>query len=362
MKIPSDKLHYITIVVRDLAASAAKMARMYGIAKWDVVDNGPDHIADTVIHGFKTPYRFRTALGATQTDDGPVAFQLVQPIEGWSTYQQWLITRGEGVVGMAIAEIGQKEFKELTPWLAEQGVEIAQSHTLDGVVDRVQLDTRETLGGFYMELLVARDPNWREKMRVDETWDLSQEIPASGALLPVNAFRHFGVVVHDLMKVVTQWNRLFGYTNFRFMNWKNSPDSLVDPVYNGGPVEHEYFTSTPTIGHMLSFELIQPTFGPSHYKEDFLLPLGEGVHHLFTGTTTGRDAWNEIEQRMNKEDAPVCMGGGLGNDIATFYYLDTRRALPGYVTEFTFPGKNRPQPGAPSPFKPAMTLDLSEKA
>ena len=343
-------------------AAAAKMARMYGIARWDVVDNGPEHLSEAVIHGFKTPYRFRTARGGVDTPGGRVDFQLVQPLEGWSTYQEWLITRGEGVVGMAIAEIGQDEYAALAPWLSEQKVEVAQSNVLDGVVERVQLDTRKALGGFYMELLVARDPDWRTKLKIDETWDLSADVPAEGALLPISAFRHFGVVVHDLMKVVPEWNRLFGATEFRFMNWKNGPESLVDPVYNGAPVNHEYFTTTPTIGQLLSFELIQPTFGPSHYKEDVLIPLGEGVHHLFTGLVDGRATWDGIEARMRAEGAPVCMGGGLGDDLANFYYLDTRQVLPGYVTEFLHPGAKPAPPGTQSPFKPAMTVNLGERA
>jgi hypothetical protein len=366
MKIPSDRLHYMSVVVRDLRAAAEKMARVYGITDWQVVNNGPDHLTEQASYGFKTPSDFKTAVGSAQTPDGPLTFQLVQPGEGLSTYKTWLATRGEGVMAVCMAEIAPQQLAELIPWLKEQGIEIAQSYRVDGVVYHVQLDTREALGGFFTELLVAQDPAWREKLKIDERWDLAAFVPPGGPLMAPTTFRHFGVVVHDLMKVIQNWNRLFEATQFRVMNWRTAPDSLVEPFYNGvagsGPVNHEYFTSTPNIGHFLSFELIQPTFGPSHYKEDFLQPLGEGVHHLHTGTTTGEDAWREIEKRMAQAGAPLCMGGGLGEDIAHFYYVDTRKALPGYVTEYTHPGRNAPKPGQGSPFKPLMMLDLSEHA
>lgn len=367
MKIPSDRLHYMTVVVRDLRAAAEKMARVYGVTDWQVADNGPErHLTDQASYGFKTPSDFRTALGSAQTPDGPLTFQLVQPGEGLSTYKTWLVTRGEGVMGMCLAEITPDQLAELRPWLKTEGIEIAQSYRVDGVVDRVQLDTREALGGFFAELLVAQDPAWRDKLESDERWELKALVPPGGPLMPPTTFRHFGVVVRDLMKVIGNWNRLFQATQFRVMNWRTAPDSLVDPIYNGvagsGRVNHEYFTSTPNIGHFLSFELIQPTFGPSHYKEDFLQPLGEGVHHLHTGHLDGEETWNAVEQRMAQAGAPVCMGGGLGDDVAHFYYLDTRTALPGYVTEYTHPGRNAPGPGQPSPIKPLMMLDLSERA
>lgn len=50
MQIPADKLHHISLVVHDARASAAKLARMYGIAEWHVVgDSG--HLDETVVGG-----------------------------------------------------------------------------------------------------------------------------------------------------------------------------------------------------------------------------------------------------------------------------------------------------------------------
>lgn len=354
MKIPSDRLQYISIVVRDLRVAAAKMAKIYGITEWEVVHNSPEQLTEQVSHGFKANYDFSTAVGFAQTKDGPVNFLLVQPGDTFSTYMTWLITRGEGIMGLCLAEITPAEFDELKPWLGEQNVEIVQSHRIDGIVDHVQLDTRAQLGGFYTEILVAEDTAWRDKVKINERWDLSSEVPDSGPLMPIISLLHFGVVVRDLISVTKNWHRLFGCAQFDFWNWRVAPDSLVNPVYNSKPVDHEYFTSMPNIGDLLSFELIQPTFGPSHYKEDFLIPLGEGIHHVFTHMLETADEWPAIERRMAEEGAPVCMGGGLGDDIASFYYLDTRKVLPGFVTEFGLPGKKKPEG---NPFPPAMTAD-----
>lgn len=66
---------------------------------------------------------------------------------------------------------------------------------------------------------------------------------------------------------------------------------------------------------------------------------------------------------MSKIDFPVCMAGGLGDEIAAFYYLDTRVVLPGYVTEYVFPGGATARPPLEGfPFTPVMTLNPGDSA
>jgi hypothetical protein len=60
---------------------------------------------------------------------------------------------------------------------------------------------------------------------------------------------------------------------------------------------------------------------------------------------------------MDRAHVPMVMSGGILDGFLDFYYLDTREALGGYVTEFVVPGPRFTQGPPISPF--AMLADLS---
>ena len=75
-----------------------------------------------------------------------------------------------------------------------------------------------------------------------------------------------------------------GYEIGRILGVDNT---LAEPAADklGQPCNHGYFTGRADVGKNRSgvpfgFEVIQPTYGPSHYKEDFLQVLGPGIHHV----------------------------------------------------------------------------------
>lgn len=356
-KIPADELMHISVVVKDIKASAKKYARVYGIAEWKVVNHGKDRLSNTSTHGYQTAQEFATATGIARTDHGPVAFRLIEPRAGWTTYQEFLLTRGEGIHSVCTAIINPNRAAELKTWLAGEGVEVAQSYRLDQEVEHLHLDTRKTLGGFYLELLVT-DGEYRQP-DPDEVWNLQNEIPADGGLLPLGTFEmHFGVVVRDLMETTRNWSRLFGVTTWNYMNWHKGPGSLEEPFYLGKPVDHAYFTTLYNITPLLGFEIIQPTFGPSHYKEEFSDKFGEGIHHLNASLIADPTTWPDVEKRLQEYGAPVVMGGGVGGGFARFFYLDTREAL-GYVTEAITPDVNWGR--GPQGLQVALSADMSAR-
>lgn len=48
------------------------------------------------------------------------------------------------------------------------------------------------------------------------------------------------------------------------------------PARMPSPMSLSTAIDTPRLG----FEVIQPTFGPSHYKENYRNLVGEGMHHM----------------------------------------------------------------------------------
>lgn len=365
--IPLGTLRYVTVVVRDARISARNYAAFYGIDRWRVADLHPDRLSNATVRG-RVPappppldlagpvpipgaYGFRSAIGSTA--DGSLTFQLVQPTSGLSTFEEFLVTRGEGVHSLFATVMDRADFESLARALAAENVPIAQSYRVGGA-DYVYFDMGRRLAHFFVQVVVPRSDDWEAAFPVDDEWDFTAERAGAGDLAPAANARgitHFGVVVDNLSERLPSFARLFGQPVWRGMKWRTAPGSLEDPTYNGAPVDHEYFTGRADIGVNPSglpfgFEVIQPTFGPSHYKEDFLQVLGPGIHHVDVSVPMAN--WEQWERTIawlgDAFDAPTCMSGWLRNHTALFQYQDTRKRL-GYVTELVAP---RPAGAAPS--------------
>jgi hypothetical protein len=281
---------------------------------------------------------------------------LIEPLGGWTTYHEFLNTRGEGIHSICTAVVSTDAAAALAQWLASRDVGVAQSSRRDEGSEAWLFDTRAKLGGFYVEILAERVHDAAAHEPVDDVWDL-RALAGAAPLMHLDGIKHFGVVVPDLMSAVRGYADLFGITKYTFRNWRNAPGSLDDPTYLGHPVDHAYFTTMVTPAESVAFEVIQPTLGPTHYKEDFLQRIGPGIHHIHGGMLADAAAWNELQERMERNGVPMVMSGGILNRYIDFYYLDTRAALAGYVTEFVVPGINHANGRPNVPF--AMTADLS---
>jgi hypothetical protein len=381
-KIPVDTLYHVTVVAKDARALARNHAEFYGIDRWRVYRLTPDRLRDSTFRGRHRgklvdlglvgdttapgEYGFLCAVGSSE--NGGVTFEIVQPTTGLSTFEHFLATRGQGVHGLCVAEVAPVEFTSLRSWLATEGIGIAQSFSIDGVVESYYLDTRKALGGFYLQVNVPKSAAWREQMKVDEEWDFSNEItrsPAGAAPTKTQGIPHFGVVVEDTEEKVERFSYLFGQARWRGMHWRTAPGSLEDTTYNGKPVVHSYFTGRADIGKTplgvpFGFEIVQPTFGPSHYKEDFLQPLGPGIHHIdLTFPVKDWPEWEALNDWLaNRFAAPTCMSGWLRNKAALFQYQDTREKL-GYVVEIHAP---KPPDQPKKMWAPDYWYDFSDSA
>jgi catechol 2,3-dioxygenase-like lactoylglutathione lyase family enzyme len=89
MPIPAPAaLHHTCFLVRDLEATAQRLADSLGVAAFEVRTIVP---AWSRVHGKECPFTFRVALGMV----GGAAFELVTPHTGTSVYDEHLATHGE---------------------------------------------------------------------------------------------------------------------------------------------------------------------------------------------------------------------------------------------------------------------------
>jgi len=106
----------IAIVVKDLRKTMELYHRTLGWGPWHVFEFfGPPVLHDTVTRD--VPTSFTVHLASTQV--GPLAVELLQPVDGPSIFQEWLDRHGEGVHHIGGTKVGSdanalhNEFAEL---------------------------------------------------------------------------------------------------------------------------------------------------------------------------------------------------------------------------------------------------------
>ncbi len=99
---------------------------------------------------------------------------------------------------------------------------------------------------------------------------------------------------------------------------------LDSPQYRGKSVEHGYFTSQGMCENF-GFEIIETTYGDSHYNREFSDRRGPGIHHVYAWMAKDENEWVATIDTMTglggrrSAWAPPLRGGGA----AEFAYFDT---------------------------------------
>ncbi|MFV8382405.1 hypothetical protein [Corynebacterium hindlerae] len=341
-------LNRIGVVVYDLDATVKEYERIYGITKWEFADNAPTDGETNGRRNITTPGTWRSAVGSTvprEGEEGPggeparaLTFELIQPVSGESPFMEHLRTKREGICFIQVAAEGDG----IEEHFASLSVPCAYRATVGGE-QRSFYDTRERLGGFYVEMVTK----------------VQEPISDQGAPspLPTQGMYHFGVLVHDVLATLDDYRAIFGIQRFEMKTWETGFGRLDAPQYRGEKVDHGYFTAQGFAGDF-GFEIIQCNHGPSHYNREFFDIRGPGIHHIFSWMTKDDAQWQRVVDDMTAAGHPLCMGSTLRGEAAEFGYFDLFDALGGYLVE----GVVRRRPAAPEYQAPDWVIDFEEQA
>lgn len=83
----------VAVVVRDLDAAMERYWTQLGIGPWDVYTYGPHRMPTMTFRGSDQTYVMKLALAQV----GSTQYELIEPIDGPTTYQEFLEARGEGL-------------------------------------------------------------------------------------------------------------------------------------------------------------------------------------------------------------------------------------------------------------------------
>lgn len=319
--LTTTRLARIGVVVRDLDQAVERYETIFGISNWVFTEAVP---VNPVSYGRSlalTPGSWRSAIGSTQDlgeNNTPLTFELIQPSVGESPFNEFLLSKGEGICFLTVVADGDGDVSNHFACLAIRPVYSAE---IDGV-ERTFYDTRKDLGGFLVEMVTEANP-----------LALAAPSPAKEALLKPQKMYHFGVLVDEVLPALERYRAIFGIQRFEMKTWQTEFGRLDDPMYRGQKVNHGYFTAQGTAGDF-GFEIIQMKHGPSHYNREFFDERGPGIHHIFPWLSLmDEKAWDQQVARMDDAGYPVCMGSTLRGEAAEFCYFDTFKDLGGYVVE-----------------------------
>jgi alkylhydroperoxidase/carboxymuconolactone decarboxylase family protein YurZ len=299
-------LRSMALAVRDAAAAAETLAQLIGIREWAVTHLDHDRV-EMLIDGRPQDYELVRAVGCTVSG---VRVELLEPRRGPTPAHLALLSRGPSLVSLIVAESADPP--PLGPLEGRVEWHCATGPILSSV------DTTATLG--YRVDLVSPDlAAFDAALGVDETWQLG----AGPGIVPVGPLGHLGIVVADITAGTRAHAAAFGRSRWPVLAFSTADGSLTQPRYQGGPGTESYLSSVAKVGTEFVVEVIEPTSGPSRYREGFLLPRGPGVHHAFFGPLADPDGWDDLVTELDDRGFPLVTSAYGWDEALEYGYLDT---------------------------------------
>ena len=150
----------VAVVVRNLDAAMERYAAQLGIGPWDVYTYGPHRMPTMTFRGRDHPYVMKLALAQV----GTTQYELIEPVEGPTTYHEYLEQRGEGLhhLGYYVADVDTEIAR-----MAALGYPLLQSGRgfgVDGDGAYAYFDSEAGLGCIVEAILLPRrmpEPEYR---------------------------------------------------------------------------------------------------------------------------------------------------------------------------------------------------------
>ncbi|MBL4743165.1 MAG: VOC family protein [Cycloclasticus sp.] len=327
LNIPIDGWYTTSIVVRDYRQVISHYARFFGISHWEIFRYDGNHLSNATFEGKAIEHRYIRVVGR----NNDLGIELIQPIDGSSSYQHMLDTVGEGVHHVNLTQSSVAGIKALNPILDELGVSIRQSGTIYEAADVYLLDTRSMVSNVMFEITCPKIDNWKACIVPDEVLDIDLGL-LGPKLLPTASMLHLGVVCKDRDATKAGLTHLLGMTDW--IEFKIESDvTMSDTTYFGKKVYHKYNNHVGRVGNF-ALELITPETDKCVY-DDFLKEQGEGVHHFFPSMCS-KEEFDALLPALEALDMPIIQGGTI-DGLIEYYYIDTRQYLSGVTTEVVIP-------------------------
>jgi methylmalonyl-CoA/ethylmalonyl-CoA epimerase len=120
-------LAQISCIVRDAKATMQRYVEVAGIGPWAVYEFGPPEVTNVLLHGKPATFKALICLAWT----GDVMWELIQPLEGESIYQEFLDEHGDGMHHTLVRHAGHN-LDEVVAEFKTKGCEVIMSFERNG--------------------------------------------------------------------------------------------------------------------------------------------------------------------------------------------------------------------------------------
>ena len=120
MEFRDGQICQIAQVVSDLEKAMKHLFDDFGIGPWDVYEYGPHNIRDSEYRGKPNTQRYALAV----TWQGDIQYELMQPLDGYSIYNEFIEKHGEGLQHI---KLYYKDCAKALQQYKQKGYEVIQS-------------------------------------------------------------------------------------------------------------------------------------------------------------------------------------------------------------------------------------------
>ncbi|MBW2369058.1 MAG: VOC family protein [Deltaproteobacteria bacterium] len=308
-----NEIAQVGIVVKDAVKTAGRFAELLGIGPWVFFD---DEIRDGSLHG-KPVKNGSCCLRLAFAYLGELEIELLQPLWGPSSHQEFLTARGDGVHHLSFGGIENSDL--FTSALQNAGVEPEMLGKVSGDISFSYMSTQKVLGTIFE----ATTPVTEAVQASLKPWGTlaSETTP----LVDITGERlvQVGIVVEDLAGTVKNYEELFGVGPWSFYDLK--PPYAVMKRFDDLPMADDVNTYIRAAAADLGrtrIELLEPVCGPSSYM-NFVKAVGAGVNYLGFGKVKDPDV---VVGKMSDHGIGIDMAGIIDGQVA-FTNLGTQREL-----------------------------------
>jgi len=320
-KIKAPRINQVALIVKDAQKTMENYWNILGIGPWSVFIFGPPFFHHQTFHGKPSQHKFKGAF----TKVGPVDLELIEPLEGDTTYGEFLAEHGEGIHHIRYFVDTVDEMDKHIQILATHGFHSAMGGRFgeDGGYNYV-----DTVSGLKCILEMVKEPS---RMPAPNYCWPKNEDEKSPARIKVKAIEQVGFVVKDIQETMKNYWNILGIGPWDVCDC--TPPVIHDLMYMGKPGNFTMKAAFVKAGD-LELEPIQPISGNNIYS-DFLAKHGEGLHHIQFYV----DDQDEAARILNEEGFPTLMRIGFVDGVSAYY--DTVDALK-CIWEVTQPPKTMP--------------------
>ena len=153
--IEGKEIKQLGIVVEDVEEIAKNYWELFGIGPWTLIDFKPPHLANVTLHGIAIHDDVDVHIKAAIAQFGDIQIELLQPVQGPSTYMEFLKTRGPGIHHVSFDRI--EDHDEMISGFNGIGIETESSGLLGGTITFTYMATQKELGTIFEALKIDSD-------------------------------------------------------------------------------------------------------------------------------------------------------------------------------------------------------------